>query len=282
VGRLDGKVAIITGTAGGQGRMAALLFAREGAAIVGCDISDSVPGVQRVPAPPESEPAHDVPAEHTAWTEKSQEGTAELVRAAGGRMISLEPCDLTRREDAEALIARAIEEYGRVDILYNNAAQPEWGWFPDLSHETFWACMHQEIDTVFLPTKAVWPHMVAQGGGSIINTGSMSATKVFPSIPGASHMTAKAAVRALSRHLAFEGAAHDIRVNVLSPGLVAAPGTAPRLADTEHIGELLEGHMLKRVGTPQDTAQAALFLASDESSWITGANLAVDGGATAL
>jgi NAD(P)-dependent dehydrogenase (short-subunit alcohol dehydrogenase family) len=280
VERLEGKVAIITGTAGGQGRMAALVFAREGASIFGCDIADTVPGVVQPDAAVEER--YEIPAEHRRWTEKSQAGTAELVRAAGGQMSYMQPCDLTIPDDANELVARAIDEYGRVDILYNNAAQPEWGWFADLSHETFWACLRQEVDTVFLPTKAVWPHMVSQGGGSIINTGSMSATKVFPAIPGAAHMTAKAAVVALSRHLAHEGAAHGIRVNVMSPGLVAAPGTSPRLADSEHIDEILSGHMLKRVGTPEDTASAALFLASDEAGWITGVNLAVDGGATAL
>lgn len=280
MGRLSGKVAIVTGTAGGQGRAVAVLFASEGATIVGCDLAETVSAFRNDGSA--AGEAFTVPESHARWTEKSQSATVELVRAAGGEMLSVDPCDLTRPEDAEALVRLAIDELGRVDILYNNAAQPEWGWFDELSHETFWACLRQEIDTVFLPTKAVWPHMVAQHGGSIINVGSMSATKVFPAIPGAAHMTAKAAVTALSRHLAYEGAAHGIRVNVISPGLVASPGTSPRLADTEHIDELLAGHMIKRVGTPLDIAQAAVFLASNEASWVTAANIPVDGGAAAL
>ena len=121
-------------------------------------------------------------------------------------MVSLEPCDLTTAEDAEALAQLALDTYGRIDILYNNAAKGEFAWFDEMSHEQFWKCMRQELDTVFLPTKAVWPHMVVQRGGAIVNTASMSATKVYEALPCVAHMTVKAAVQGFTRHLAFEGA----------------------------------------------------------------------------
>jgi NAD(P)-dependent dehydrogenase (short-subunit alcohol dehydrogenase family) len=271
--RLEGKVAIITGTAGGQGRAAALLFAREGARVVGCDVGPGFYEDEEFPEPPE---------QYREWTAKDSVETVALVRDAGGEMVSLDDCDLTRPDDARALVELALSAYGRVDILYNNAAKGEWGSFAEMSHETFWACMRQELDTVFLPTKAVWPRMVAQRGGSIVNVASMSATKVFPAIPAVAHMSAKSAVLGLTRHLAYEGAQHGIRVNAISPGLVVSPTSRHRLHDAEWLGEMLEGHMIKRLGTPADVAALALFLASDESAWVTAANYPVDGGATGL
>jgi NAD(P)-dependent dehydrogenase (short-subunit alcohol dehydrogenase family) len=204
------------------------------------------------------------------------------VREAGGERVSLHPCDLTSPEDAQRLVQLALDTYGKVDILYNNAAKGEFEWFADMSHEMFWKCMHNELDTVFLPSKAVWPHFVAQKSGVIVNTSSMSASKVFEVLPCIAHTTVKAAVQGFTKHLAYEGSLHGIRVNSVSPGLVASPSTGPLLGDDEWTGEMLRKHMIKRVGTPEDIAYAALYLASDESAWTTAANLAVDGGATAF
>ena len=142
--------------------------------------------------------------------------------------------------------------------------------------------MRQELDTVFLPSKAVWPHMVAQGSGAIVNTASMSATKVYEALPCVAHMTVKSAVQGFTRHLAFEGAKHGIRVNSVAPGLIASPSTGPYLDDDGFRDAFLNESMIKRVGTPEDVAYAALFLASDEASFVTAANYAVDGGATAM
>jgi NAD(P)-dependent dehydrogenase (short-subunit alcohol dehydrogenase family) len=273
MGRLDGKIAIITGTAGGQGRSAAVLFAREGAKIVGCDVGEGYYRAEEVTGVSET---------YRRWTAKSGPETLELVRAEGGEMISLEPCDLTTETDAQALARLALDTFGRIDILYNNAAKGEFAWFDEMPHEQFWQCMRQELDTVFLPTKAVWPHMVAQGGGAIINTASMSATKVYEALPCVAHMTVKSAVQGLTRHLAFEGAKHGIRVNSVAPGLIASPSTGPYLDDDSWRDAFLAESMIKRVGTPDDVAYAALFLASDEASFVTAANYAVDGGATAM
>ena len=273
MGRLDGKVAIITGTAGGQGRAAALLFSREGAKIVGCDVGEGYYRAEEVTG---------VSEQYRRWTAKSGPETVEMVEAQGGEMVSLEPCDLTTAEDAEGLSRLALDTYGRIDILYNNAAKGEFAWFDEMSHEQFWKCMRQELDTVFLPTKAVWPHMVAQGAGAIVNTASMSATKVYEALPCVAHMTVKAAVQGFTRHLAFEGAKHGIRVNTVAPGLIASPSTGPYLDDDSWRDAFLAESMIKRVGTPEDIAYAALFLASDEASFVTASNYAVDGGATAM
>ncbi|WP_249018862.1 SDR family NAD(P)-dependent oxidoreductase [Conexibacter sp. S30A1] len=273
MGRLDNKVAIITGTAGGQGRAAALLFAREGAKIVGCDVGSDYYSDTEVTG---------TAAEYSKWTAKGLDETVALVRAAGGEMVALQPCDLTKQEDADALIQFALETYEKIDILYNNAAKGEFAWFDEMSHEQFWKGMTQELDTVFLPTKAVWPHMVAQKGGAIVNTASMSATKVYAALPCISHMTVKAAVQGFSRHLAFEGAPHGIRVNSVAPGLIASPSTGPFLDDPEFRDAFLRESMIQRVGTPEDVARVALFLASDDASFVTGANYAVDGGATGM
>ena len=144
MGRVDGKVAIITGTAGGQGRAAALLFSREGAKIVGCDVGEGYYRAEEVTG---------VSEQYRKWTAKSGPETVEMVRAQGGEMVSFEPCDLTTERDAETLVQLALDTYGRVDILYNNAAKGEFAWFDEMSHEQFWKCMRQELDTVFLPTQ---------------------------------------------------------------------------------------------------------------------------------
>jgi NAD(P)-dependent dehydrogenase (short-subunit alcohol dehydrogenase family) len=279
MGRLNGKIAIITGTAGGQGRAAALLFAREGAKIVGCDVGGGYYADV-------TDTAYDIESptavEFAEWARKDPDETVALVRKEGGEMVSLHPCDLTSQQDAERLVRLALDTYGRIDILYNNAAKGEFEWFADMSHEMFWKCMKNELDTVFLPAKAVWPHFVAQGSGVIVNTSSMSASKVFEVLPCIAHTTVKAAVQGFTKHLAYEGSLHGIRVNCVSPGLIASPSTGPLLGDADWTGEMLRKHMIKRVGTPEDIAYAALYLASDESAWTTAANLAVDGGATAF
>ena len=135
MGRLTGKTAIITGTGSGMGRAAALLFAREGAQVVGCDI-DAARG----------------------------EKVVEDVRRAGGAMVSLHPLDLSNADGAEALIAFALDNYGGFDILYNNAAMAYFAWVADMEYDTFSRTMKEEVDIIFHLTRAAWPHLVARGG----------------------------------------------------------------------------------------------------------------------
>ncbi len=251
-GRLAGRVALVTGTAGGQGRAAALLFAAEGAVVVGCDLDAA--------------------------------GCAEtraMVTAAGGTMTApADPVDLGDPAAVEAWVAGAVAEHGGLDVLYNNASSP--GPFVPLAETgpAAWAyTVRNELDLVVHACRAVWPHLVARGGGSIVTTASGSALIGFRG-GSASHAATKAGVLGLTRQLAVEGGPHGIRVNALSPGVIETPGTAAQLAQPGAREMMSAVSPLGRIGRPEEVAAAALFLASDEASFVTGANLVVDGGWT--
>ena len=251
--RLAGKVALITGTAGGQGRAAALLFASEGATIVGCDLKVA----------------------------QSAE-TVEMVTAAGGSMTATAPLDLGDSATARRWVADAAALHGGFDILYNNASLPKFASIAEMTDEDWHYTIRNELHLMFYVTSAAWPHLVARGGGSIINTASISGMRSMPETPGSiAHATTKAAVIGMTRELALEGGPHHIRANSISPGAIETPATAPALADTDFRQIHIERVMLDRIGTSEDVAALALFLASDESSWVTGANFVVDGGFTA-
>lgn len=251
-GRLEGKVAVITGTAGGQGRAAARIFAAEGAKVVGCDIKA-----------------------------EAAEETVGMVEAAGGEMVSMQPCDLTDPAQVTALFDLAVDAYGGFDVLYNNAAMAYFAWMEDFTYELWSATMQQELDIVFRACKEAWPRLRARGGGSIINTGSVSGKGVYDVLPGLAHSAAKGGVLAMSRQLAMEGGAHGIRVNTISPGLVRTAQTEAFLGDPDWYEPMMRRLMIKRIGEPEDVAWCAVYLASDESAWVTGSDFAIDGGTTA-
>jgi len=250
--RLENKVALITGTAQGMGRVAALRFAREGAQIVGCDLN--VDGNRE---------------------------TVRQVRQSGGEMISLEPLDLCDPEAVEHLVDLAADTYGRLDVLYNNASAPRFAWLTEMSAEDWQFTIDNELSLIFYTVRAAVPLMIRSGGGSIINISSIAGIAGQP-IGVFAHAAAKGGVLAVSRSMARELAPHGIRSNCIVPGMISNPdkkdGFDQELEVTEEVPPRI---LLGRVGTPEDVVNAALFLASDESSYITGASLVVDGGWTA-
>ena len=252
-GRLNGKIAVITGTGGGQGRAAALLFASEGAAVIGCDLA----------------------------ADRAEE-TLALVRAQGGRMTSAHPIDLGDCDAVAAWIDEAAATFGGIDLVYNNASAPRFATTDRMSPEDWRFTIRNELDIVFTVTQLVWPHLVARGGGAILNTASVSGMRATVDLPGCvAHAAAKSGVIGLTRELAFDGGPHGIRVNSVSPGHIRIPWLDVPALKAAAL-RTIDHQIIKRTGEPDDVASAALFLLSDEASFITGANLVVDGGYSAL
>src|SRR5689334_10378677 len=200
-GRLSGKVCIVTGTGGSMGRATALTFAREGAVVVGCDVA--------------VEPA---------------EETLELVKAAGGEMVSLQPCVVSDPTDCAALVDLAIETFGRIDVLFNLAGRSHFGLVEAVTDEDWDAARRDEVDVIFYPTRAAWPHLVASKG-VVVNMASLNGQLSFKSLASLSHTTNKAAIIGMTRQLAMEGSEHGIRVNSISPGLIESGANRAHLDD---------------------------------------------------
>ena len=252
--RLAGRSVLVTGTGGGIGRATALLCAREGAHVVGCDL-------------------HAGPSQETV----------DLVRAAGGRMDAIAPVDLATEDGAHRWVDEAAELAGGVDVLVNNASAIRFGAIDELSYDDWSFTIRNELDIVFLVVRAAWPHLVARGGGSIVNIGSISGSRGAWFMPQNAHGAAKGGVIALSSHLVVEGGPHGIRVNTVSPAMTETPHTTPLLQDPDGPqDEILSRVPLRKWGQPEDVAHAILFLASDEASHVSGANIPVDGGAAVV
>src|SRR6202008_1913740 len=174
-GRLSDKVCIITGTGGSMGRAAALAFAHENALVVGCDVNVA-----------------------------AAEATAAMVRAKGGTMSSMQPCYLTKPADCQALVDFAVGTYSRIDVLFNNAAMAYFNWIEDISDEEWQRNMNEEVNLVFLLTRAAWPHL-KKSGGTIVNTASASGQTTVSTLGAMAHSTSKAGIIAMTRHMAMEG-----------------------------------------------------------------------------
>jgi NAD(P)-dependent dehydrogenase (short-subunit alcohol dehydrogenase family) len=252
--RLAGKVAVVTGIGSGIGQGCALMFARHGARVMGCDINRAA-------------------AEHTLALARSSELPLE----------SLHPCDLSVAADAERLMTAAVERFGGIDILVNAAAFGAFAWIQDMDHEQQWKrTLVGELDVVFLACKAAWPHLIKRGGGAIVNFASANAHVALPGSPALAHCAGKGGVLAMTRQLAMEGAPHGIRANTISPALVVTSATQPVLDQVPGFKEtVMSKLMIKRLGQPEDIAWCATYLSSDESSWVTASDFRVDGGATA-
>jgi NAD(P)-dependent dehydrogenase (short-subunit alcohol dehydrogenase family) len=249
--RLQGKVCIVTGSGSGIGRASALMFAREGARVVGADIA---PG--------------------------AGQAVLDEVRAAGGDMVSLHPCDLTSPDRCNDLVKFALDHYGRLDVLFNNGARAQFGWIADITQEEWQSTITEELSIVFTLCKAAWSALAAHRG-VIINTASTAGWTTFKVLGGIAHCAAKSGVIAMTRQLAMEGRHHGIRANSISPGTIGTPAVKAHMSNAEWAKAMLDKIMLGRLGEPEEIAAVALFLASDESSFVNGADIIVDGGTTA-
>ena len=254
MGRLDGKVVLITGTGRGMGRASALLFAREGAQVAGCDLD--VAGAEE---------------------------TVELVRAEGGTMTSTAPVDLGDLEQTRAWIDDVASTHGGIDVLFNNASSPRVGPFVEMTPDDWHHTIRNELDLVYFASAAAWPHLIARGGGSVINTASIAAIRGAAFTEQAAHGAAKGGVLAFTYHLAASGAPHRIRANAILPGMIRTPSTEFLFTDPDGPGwELARANPLGRVGEPDDVAKVALFLASDDAWFVNAAAIPVDGGASVV
>ena len=248
-GRLTGKVALITGAGMGMGRAAAVLFAEEGARVVVCDID-----------------------------KKAADETVTLVEKAGGRALAAVG-DVAIEDDVKRMVEEGVRCFGALHVLYNNAGVL-WKDKDRSVLETDGAqwdrVMAINLKSVFWVTKHGIPYLKQAGGGSIILVGSVSALAGFTRAQDA-YTAAKGALISLNKSLAIQFAKDRIRSNIIHPGIVETPLQAPYLTP-ELRAEFNAGIPLGRIGQPRDIAYAALFLASEESSFMTGAEMIVDGG----
>ena len=248
--RLEGKVSIITGGGSGMGRVAAQMFAAEGAKVVVAE-----------------------------YGEAAGQETVELVRATGGEATFVRT-DVSKESDARAMVDHALTTYGRLDCLYNNA-----GVMPEADHsvidtdvDTWDSVMAVNVRGVFLGCKYAIPAMLQGGGGSIINIASFVAL-LGCSVPQDAYTASKGAVLSLTRSLAVQFASQGIRTNAICPGPVETPLLMEWLLKDEAAKQLrLARNPTGRFGKPQEIVSMAIYLASDESRWTNGASLVIDGG----
>lgn len=247
-------MALVTGTAGGQGRAAALRFAAEGAVVVGCDVD----------------------ARGAAETE------AQL-RAAGMAVDSTHPLDLTDEQAVARWVAAAAARHGGVDILYANAGATRFAPLEEISGADWDFVLRSELDVVLWPVKHAWRPLKRSSGGAVVLVGSTAGIAGSMTNRRVAHTVTKGGIVALTKQLAAEGAPHGIRVNCVSPGMIATPATRSDLLAPDHPMRDIARHIpLGRVGEADEVVSCSLFLASDEASYVTGANLVVDGGWSAV
>ena len=212
---------------------------------------------------------------------------AELFEAEGATVvgcdIKVDGIDLADPEQAAGWIERGVGEADGIDVLYNNASATRMKRFEDVTWDDWQFTIRNELDLIFTVTKAAWPHLIARGGGHVINTASVSAHRGALFQEQAAHGAAKGGVLSLTRHLAASGARHGIRVNAISPGLTRTPQIEHLLEDPKHpMHAIASGNPLGRMAEPADIARVALFLASDDAAYVNAAEIVVDGGESVI
>ena len=262
--RLAGKVAVITGGNSGIGETTGQVFAREGAKVV-----------------------------LMARRQEQGEAVAQGIRDAGGEATFIR-CDVGDDDSVQQAVAQAAEAYGTINVLFNNAGGGSGAQFPNEPNSEWHRVVNTNLTGTFYVSRAVWPHLVAAGGGTVVNMSSLAAQRGFSSrmqdefgTTSASYYAAKAGVDALTRYMAGTGGRHNIRVNCVRPGQILTPGAtggASKDADGGHhvfekmfdFAQIVEGP-----GYPVDVANLVLFLACDESRFVNGEIINVDGGVAA-
>jgi NAD(P)-dependent dehydrogenase (short-subunit alcohol dehydrogenase family) len=247
--RLKGKTALITGGGSGIGRATAILFAREGARVM-------VVGRKLAPL----------------------EKTVAIIKAEGGNAACFS-ADVSKTDEVRKMVEESITLFGRLDILFNNAATFSGlaKTVVELSEADWDATMEVNLKGVFICSKYVIPHMIQGGGGAIVNCSSISGH--VGQKGNSVYNAAKGGVELLTKCMALDFAEHNIRVNAVCPGWVEIDYNRQQIKDM--YDEVVRLHPIGRPGQPEDVASAVLYLASDESSWVTGSSLMVDGGYTA-
>ncbi|KOP66016.1 SDR family NAD(P)-dependent oxidoreductase [Paenibacillus solani] len=246
MGRLANKVAVITGAAGGMGKADALLFVKEGAKVAITDLQE----------------------------DKLKDVVAEI-EALGGEAIGIKH-NVASEEDWVRVVDETVKKFGKIDILVNNAGISNATPFMDMTVEGWEKTMTINVTSIFLGQKYVIPHMIEAGGGSIINISSIAG---LTGGSGAGPYTAsKGAVRMLTKATAVDFAKHNIRCNSVHPGFIETPMTVDMFKDEKMAQWFQSMTPLPRLGKAEDIANGVLFLASDESSYITGVELPIDGG----
>jgi meso-butanediol dehydrogenase/(S,S)-butanediol dehydrogenase/diacetyl reductase len=250
--RLKDRVVLLSGTARGIGRAAALRFAQEGATVAGGDLLAS----------------------------EARE-TLSLIEAAGGRGSGTQ-LDVTDEQSVREWVEAAVSRFGGVDVLYANAGAVRFAPIEDQTLADWRFTLAAELDSLFISAQAAWPHL-KQSRGVIITVGSTAGILGSVTNQRVAHTASKGGVIALTRQLAAEGAAHGIRAVCISPGMITTEGSRENLLAPDHpMRKISSSIPLGRLGTPDDIAAAATFLASDDAAYITGANLVIDGGWSAV
>ena len=258
--RLKGKVAIVTGAGSvgpgiGNGKATAMLFAREGARVLLVD-----------------------------YSLEAAEETRRLIDEEGGTALTFR-ADVSSSDDCAAMVEECIRAYGRVDILHNNVGIEIPGGIEEISEDDWDRTLDVNLKSVFLTCRHAIPHMVRQGGGAIVNISSINGIRTLPALSGA-YGASKAGMIALTREIAVEYAPKGIRANAILPGMMRTPFVEASLTnawggDVEDMMRLRDSMVpIGKQGESWDVAHAALFLASDEAKYVTGATLVVDGALT--